>query len=119
MTSKINLSNTFLVPLDLIPPPCFFIKQNPIWTSEGPGGPSEGREQEISEKTLLLTPCFLPLQLRKFRETDPKLAEDKPRENRTKDPAESTENVIVLLQRRHKVDRGLNGVAVVVLVVGH
>ena len=62
---------------------------------------------------------FPVLQLWKFRKSDPKLAENEPREDRAKDPAESTENVIVLLLRRHEVDRGLNGIVVAVLVFGH
>ena len=47
------------------------------------------------------------------------MAENEPREDRAKDPAESTENVIVLLLRRHEVDRGLNRVVVCVVVFGH
>ena len=58
-------------------------------------------------------------QLRKLRESDPKLAEDEPREDRTKDSAESAENVTVLLLRRHEVDRGLNRVVACGVVFGH
>ena len=62
---------------------------------------------------------FLLSQLRDFRESDPKLAEDEASEDRTKDPSESAENVIVLLLRRYEVDRGLNRVVVCGVVFGH
>lgn len=60
----------------------------------------------------------LLLPLRELWESDPKLPQDKPGEDRTKNPAESAENVVVQRRLRRHEENGLHGDTVGV-VFGH